>query len=273
MPLRTFFLGTHEVRWLSQTDVPLFVSRRRLAGVKRLPRARGTWALDSGGFTELSLYGRWTITAAQYAAEVRRFACEIGNLQWASPMDYMTEPWIVAKTGLSVAEHQCRTLLNYLELRALAPDLPWIPVLQGWTVAEYLSHVQAHERAGIALASLPLVGVGSVCRRQGTAGVAHLLRLLSESGIALHCFGMKASGLRHSAGYVASADSLAWSYAARRGTALPECRGTHTRCNNCLRYALRWRARLLRGIDLEDACVPAAQPRLFRPSADTLGRV
>jgi hypothetical protein len=244
-------------------DVPLFVSRRRLARIKRLPPAIAPWALDSGGYTELSLHGYWTITADQYIAEVRRYAEDIGNLQWAAPMDWMTEPWIVGKTGLSVAEHQRRTLENYLELCSKAPDLPWIPVLQGWKIGEYLNHAEAYERAGVALASLPLVGVGSVCRRQGTAGIAALLARLSEAGLRLHCFGMKVSGLRRAAGFVVSADSLAWSFAARKRLPLPGCR--HIRCNNCLNFALRWRERALRNIDLDDAHgrEPPLQGRLF----------
>ena len=57
-----FYLGTHHPSWLRKTDVPLFVSRRRLAGLKTLPRARGPWALDSGGFQELILHGEWTVS-------------------------------------------------------------------------------------------------------------------------------------------------------------------------------------------------------------------
>ena len=59
-----------------------------------------------------------------------------------------------------------------------------------------------NQRAGVDLASLPLVGVGSVCRRQGTAGIAALLAELARAGMKLHCFGMKVSGLRRAAGWV-----------------------------------------------------------------------
>lgn len=246
--------------------MPLFVSRRRLEKVKHLPRAKGAWALDSGGFTELSLFGGWTITVAQYIAEVRRYIADIGRLTWAAPMDCMCEPWIVAKTGLSVEEHQHRTLENYLELRTQAPEVPWIPVLQGWTLTDYLRHREAYARAGVDLASLPLVGVGSVCRRQATAGIAVLLARLAEAGLRLHCFGMKGSGLRRSAGFVVSADSLAWSLAARKRPPLHECRGRHRHCNNCIRYALCWRERLLRAIDMDGPHAPVVQPRLFPPS-------
>jgi hypothetical protein len=65
-----FYLGVPEPAWLARTSVPLFLSRRRLARQRSLPRARGPWALDSGGFTELSLYGRWQTGERQYAAEI-----------------------------------------------------------------------------------------------------------------------------------------------------------------------------------------------------------
>lgn len=53
MRVPQFWLGTHKTGWLERTDVPLFISRRRLVERVTLPRARGPWALDSGGFTEL----------------------------------------------------------------------------------------------------------------------------------------------------------------------------------------------------------------------------
>lgn len=54
--MKYFYLGTSEVRWLGQANVPLFISHRRLAPRKSFPRALTGWALDSGGFTELSMY-------------------------------------------------------------------------------------------------------------------------------------------------------------------------------------------------------------------------
>src|SRR4051812_4445749 len=86
-----FYLGTHHLSWLEQTDVPLFISRRTLAARKALPRARGHWAIDSGGFTELSMHGRWTIDARDYAELVRRARDEAGGLQWAAIQDWMCE--------------------------------------------------------------------------------------------------------------------------------------------------------------------------------------
>lgn len=238
-----FYLGTHHPRWLSLTDVPLFVSRRRLTGLRRLPRARGPWALDSGGFSELTIHGRWTITPMQYVDEVRRYQAGIGNLEWAATMDFMVEPEIRRRTGLSVEEHQHRTVDNYLELRSLAPELPWVPIVQGWVWADYEDHVADYERAGVDLRALPLVGIGSICRRQGTIRAAVLLQWLASAGLRLHGFGLKTQGLVMASGALVSGDSMAWSLNARKNPPLPEC--AHRRCSNCLAYALEWRGNLL----------------------------
>ena len=53
--IERFYLGTHQPQWLALLEVPLFVSHRRLAKRTRLPRSCGSWALDSGGFSELAL--------------------------------------------------------------------------------------------------------------------------------------------------------------------------------------------------------------------------
>jgi hypothetical protein len=84
-----FYLGTHQPAWLTNATVPLFVSHRRLVGRTRLPRARTSWALDSGGFSELSLYGEWRTDPAEYVYWVDRYDREIGRLDWAAPQDWM----------------------------------------------------------------------------------------------------------------------------------------------------------------------------------------
>lgn len=239
-----FYLGTHHPHWLARLDVPLFVSHRRLTGRRTLPAARGPWALDSGGFTELSLHGRWTTTPEHYAAAVRRYRDEIGHLAWAAPQDWMCEPFMIAKTGLSVHEHQTRTVGNFLRLRELAPDLPFAPVLQGWDLPDYERCAELYAAEGIDLTRAPVVGLGNVCRRQHTTGAETIIRRLHEHGItALHGFGFKVLGLHKVGHLLASADSLAWSYAARRHPPLPGCTG-HINCANCPRYALAWRTRI-----------------------------
>jgi hypothetical protein len=235
-----FWLGTHEPAWLGRLRVPLFVSHRRLARRRSLPRAIGSWALDSGGFTELSMHGGWRTPRDEYVEAVARYGEEIGKLAWAAPMDWMCEPIMIATTGLSVREHQERTVANYLELRDRGP---FVPVLQGWSLPDYERCVELYEEAGVDLAALPLVGLGSVCRRQHSAEIGTIVGELSERGLRLHGFGVKKVGLAKYGHALASADSMAWSFRARRSPPLPGC--THKSCSNCAHFALRWRDELL----------------------------
>lgn len=255
-----FYLGAHQPHWLwdPKADFPLFVSRRQLSRYRQPLVSTHPWALDSGGFTELQKHGRWTITAAQYVREVRRYRHVVARMQWAAPMDWMCEPAVIqggtwkgqrfAGTGLSVREHQERTVANYLELRALAPDLPFVPVVQGWTLADYLACVELYAQAGVELASLPLVGLGSVCRRESTAEIERIVRELHRAGLRMHGFGVKIRGLHRYGRLLVSADSNAWSYGERRRPGERtggSCR-THRSCSNCLKAARLYRADLLR---------------------------
>lgn len=243
----TFYLGAHHADWLARARVPLFVSRRTLCRMTKLPRAAGPWALDSGGFSELTMHGGWHLSAPAYVAEVRRYVDEIGALAWAAPQDWMCEPDMLRKTGLTVAEHQRRTTANYLELRELAPELPIIPVLQGWTMGEYFDHIEAYTAAGVDLLKQPLVGVGTVCRRQNTIRTGALLACLRQEGLRLHGFGFKVQGLRASVAMLDSADSMAWSLSARKNR--PMEGHNHKSCANCIEYAMTWRADVLASLE------------------------
>ena len=63
----------------------------------------------------------------------------------------MCEPHMIARTGLSVPEHQRRTVASFLRLRELAPEVPWLPTLQGHTIEDYLRCIDMFEAAGVAL--------------------------------------------------------------------------------------------------------------------------
>jgi hypothetical protein len=235
-----FYLGTHETSWLGRTTVPLFISHGRLRKRKTFPRARGPWALDSGGFTELSTHGAWRFRPAEYIEAVERYEHEIGNLEWAAPMDWMCEPFVTAKTGLSVRHHQEMTVENLLELQGWGP---FIPVLQGFELDDYLRCVELYREAGVDLTTFPTVGIGSVCRRQHTDEIARIMAEVSSLGIRLHGFGVKTSGLPKYGHLLTSADSTAWSLDARYSDPLPG--HTHKNCANCIDYAMRWRDRLV----------------------------
>jgi len=220
----TFYLGTANPSWFDFLDAPLFLSRRVgskpgkagwLLTQKNLPRARYPWALDSGGFKELEAHGAWLLPPKVYVKEVRRAAEEIGNLRWAAVQDWMCEPSILhggptapgitaPGTGLSIREHQIRTIESYCTLRELGGEGMahlWAPVLQGWCVEDYWEHVNMYLGLGkVDLSRVPAVGVGSICRRQGMDMAKTLFRVLTESFPflegKLHAFGVKNQGLR-----------------------------------------------------------------------------
>jgi hypothetical protein len=189
---------------------------------------------------------------------VARYDDLIGGLEWAAPQDWMCEPLIRARTGLSVRDHQHRTVENYLGLRELWPQhsdetFPIMPVLQGWTVEDYVDCVDLYATVGIHLAGgafasgddEPVVGVGSVCGRPA-APVRTVVAALDQMGIPLHAFGINIGALRDTAAMLVSADSMSWSAYARagHGQRLPGCR--HAKCTYCLPFALRrWQTTIL----------------------------
>lgn len=71
---------------------------------------------------------------------------------------------------------------SLLQLRELAPDLPFIPVLQGWSVpGDYDACHERYTRAGIDLTREPVVD-SAVCRRQATSAIALLARHFAGLG-------------------------------------------------------------------------------------------
>jgi hypothetical protein len=251
-----FYLGTHQPHWLwtPAAAFSLFVSRRTLSRCKTVRPATCAWALDSGGFTELSTYGEWLTSPAEYVRDVARWDREIGRLEWAAPQDHMCEPWILAKTGLTVGEHQARTVENFLLLGEIWPgesdaECPFMPVLQGWTLADYERCADRYAAAGVVLEDYPVVGLGSVCRRQDSEQIGAIVSAFTPQ-YAVHGFGVKTGGLLRYGYRLTSADSLAWSYAGRREP--PMAGHPHKNCANCLQFAARWRERVLAAVAAAD---------------------
>lgn len=279
-----FYLGASRPHWLGETRVPLFVSHQTLGPRTSLPRALGPWALDSGAFTQIKDYGQFLTTPRQYAANVRRIREQVGKMQWAAPQDWMCEPPMLEKTGLTLREHQRRTVQSLVELRTIAPDVPWCPVLQGWTLDDYLRCRDLYASRGVDLTCEPIVGIGSVCRRQATNEIGAIVTRIARERIRLHGFGVKTGGLQLYGRALVSSDSMAWSAKARREsfeTGRPSIPGHdrpgpsgrsgdpsgarsrpegHASCSSCLEYALLWREGLL-DAGLIDARVPSMAAR------------
>lgn len=265
-----FYAGAPEPSWLSRTTVPLFIPYHRLLRRLRgkLPRSpwRGHWALDWGGFHHLRKYGTCVLDPKVYVDHVRLFDRKIGNLGWAASMDWMCEQDALAATGLTVREHQQRTVANLVELEKIwysdtDDESPFALTLQGDPEANeddmiqsYLDCWDMYVAAGLDPSYRPFVAAGSVCKQQATNKIGALVAALHERDnrsdeyepLTLHLYGAKTQAIQKFGHLFTSADSQASLFAARyENYKWPGCPLQHTDCRNCFYWALAWRYALL----------------------------
>lgn len=117
-----------------------------------------------------------------------------------------------------IALHQRLTIERYDALLEENTGVYIMPVLQGYAAAEYVAHLRAY---GERLAPGAWVGVGSICKRNSNPwSIWKVLDRIKEErpDLQLHGFGLKTTSLedRHIRELLATADSMAWSFAARR---------------------------------------------------------
>jgi hypothetical protein len=174
------------------------------------------WLLDSGAFTQVALQGGFSQSPAAYAAMIRRYAAT--GLIAASTQDFMCEPVALRATGLSLVQHQTLTIERFDAIREAGTDgVHLLPVLQGRSPDDYRRHLDAYDHR---IGAGAWVGVGSLCKRQGRPAViaAILDAILGDRpDLRLHGFGCKRTSLLDPEvrRRLATADSMAWSYAAR----------------------------------------------------------
>jgi len=198
--------GRFEASWpRKRRKVGMYLSEPREATVPVL--------LDSGAFSMIQKHGRWVRTPEQYVAFVRRAMAALSTVKHVATQDWMCEAPMIARTGLSVVEHQRRTVESFIRLRHMAPEVPWMPTLQGHTIDDYLRCIDMFEVAGVDLEAEVLVGLGSVCRRSGTLELVAVITaiLRYRPGLRLHGFGVKSTGTLLSCLDLRSVDSEAWS--------------------------------------------------------------
>lgn len=209
-----FFVGIHHPN--DARHVPAaFISVNTLRG-RKSDFVVNDWIMDSGAFSTIAKHGGYPRDVADYARQIHRWK-SCGNLLAAVTEDYMCEPQMLQRTGLTVQQHQQLTIDRYDQLITLVPDVCILPVLQGYQPQEYVDHLRMY---GSRLAYGAWVGVGSVCKRNvNPAAIATVLDtiLAERPDLRLHGFGIKKTALLSPAVRAAliSSDSMAWSFAAR----------------------------------------------------------
>lgn len=219
-----FFVGIHQPADARNFDRAC-ISINRLRG-RRKPVECGEVLVDSGAFTELDRFGHYRHGVDVYADELHRlWTAGVVKIAAAVAQDYMCEPFMLAKTGMTVAEHQRLTIERYDALVKALDErfggncpFPVLPVLQGYAPSDYSRHVLAY---GDRLRNGMWVGVGSVCKRNGAPEKIYaVLKAITSlrPDLKLHGFGVKLTALMHSGvrALLATADSMAWSFAARK---------------------------------------------------------
>lgn len=174
-------------------------------------------ALDSMGFTAMSLWGGFAFTAAQYIELAASH-----DFEFWSALDLCCEPE-VARDGEQVLARIMETAWRYDELRLMANDRGIkdpLPVIQGWRWEQYLI---CAEQMRIGDRGETLIGIGSVCRRRlgGPDGVDTIIDRLDArmpKGVRFHLFGVTSEALAALSEHprVASVDSQGWGYRLRR---------------------------------------------------------
>lgn len=212
-----FFTGLHQpsdAKHFTSSKYGVCISVKRL--YKRKTFIAGNWMMDSGAFSELNLHGRYRHSVKRYAKEIKRWK-HTGNLLAAVSQDYMCEAFMLKKTGLTIKQHQRRTIKRYDKLLQCNTGCYTLPVIQGYKPKAYVKHLRMY---GNRLAKGAWVGVGSVCKRN--ANVSSILAVLKaikdvRPDLRIHGFGLKKTALNSPEvrALLYSSDSMAWSYAAR----------------------------------------------------------
>lgn len=196
------------------------VPEGRLAGVRL--------AIDSAGFVAMNEWGEFPWSPSQYADfAAGMYACaerDGGSIAFVSSLDLCVEAEI-AHDRAEVIARSMRTAALYdqtveeFALRGLPGPMP---ILQGRDPVDYAISAEALG-ASLDWSNVPLVGLGSVCRRPLT-GRDGLIAIIDEldrflpPGPKVHLFGVKSGAATALAGHprIASIDSQAWAMRARR---------------------------------------------------------
>lgn len=208
------FVGLHQPSDARHFDAA-FVSVNRLRN-RKSDFVVGDWIMDSGAFTEIATHGRYRESVDGYVAQIERWRT-CGNMLAAVSQDYMCEAWILEKTGLTIPDHQRLTIERYDAIQSKTTAYV-MPVLQGFAPADYVRHIREY---GQRLKPGMWVGVGSVCKRNGDPGAIYdvLSAIKAERpDLRLHGFGLKTTALGDGGVFdlLHTADSMAWSFAARK---------------------------------------------------------
>lgn len=162
---------------------------------KKFKKSFGHCYLDCGGYLMLLKYGYYPFSVINYANLVAYL-----RPNFYMTMDFACEPDLVDqdKTQLkTVTERIKATVANAVELAEWESQLrgQMVPVIQGYTLREYLLCLRLHQEAGTIR---DYMDVGSMCQRTSDEELGNLIPAIYHAAQAsgctkLHFFGLKLS--------------------------------------------------------------------------------
>lgn len=163
--------------------------------------------LDSGGFSFFYKSGDYEFKLYQYV----NLAYEL-EPDYVAVMDYPCEPEVSRKKYKTNIERIHQTLDNALKLVDLAPELPWVMVVQGYTPAEYLWCLDLIKERELVTKTM---AIGSLCVRKKIGEAWKVIKLVKAElpgWVRLHGFGVDLRFLRNRNIFHAlySTDTAAW---------------------------------------------------------------
>jgi hypothetical protein len=168
--------------------------------------------IDSGGFTAAKRWGRYPWTPAQYADWIAEESRDV-QLDFCATMDYACEKTVNRSILTTNKERIEESIQNELACRQVAPDLPWLPVLQGDNLAEREFDLSLRRRLGLIPATF--AGLGSICGR-GVVGARQVIKFYRHQlpGVKYHAFGLHVQALDDDEVFMAvrSWDSYSWNW-------------------------------------------------------------
>lgn len=206
-----FYIGLHIPAHANKFDnsfISIGVLKKRKSDI--YPH---NWIQDSQGFTRISQYGEYDLSPKEYVAQTNRWS-RCGHMVAAVSQDYMCEKFILEKWNRTVKDHQRMTVERYYQIIDENPNVYIMPVLQGYTIDEYLNCVDMY-----GFKEGTYIGIGSVCKRNANVGIIReiIKQVKDYSGYKIHGFGLKLTALmdKETRTLLESADSMSWSFAAR----------------------------------------------------------
>lgn len=179
----------------------------------RLPKMVERLILDSGGYAFFSRWGEYPFDLEKYL-ELAYYLRDLHPLYRVATLDYPCEPDINRSQIMTNEERIQKTVSNAVECFHKDNSIPWLPVIQGYTVEEYLYCIDLYNDYGI---GSDYWAIGSICSRKGAPyELRNIITKIKERHQTqkLHAFGLGIPYLSDPQIFNAiySSDSAAWNW-------------------------------------------------------------